>query len=469
MTRPQGRSFPTRSVCALLPALLLAAAPSDLEAQSRSSLKSQLKKKERQAKKDPDALLEVAQWARDYGLEAESKKILEKILKYDEDHAKTRELLGYVRVGEKWLTREENAERILKEREKEWKEQGFKKIGGVWVPEDKVEDAEAGRFWHEDARVSKADKIALQSGKVYHPRTGVLIDQADLSRAEEGMFPTPNGWVSLEKADKFHSNVARPWRVRSYNGWIIGSIPLEKLEAMKGDYDTALEQAASAMGSSKKQMPEPDHLPVVWVMKDTEQYKALTGELGDGGSVYGACLPREGVEVEIEGLPSTRPALVNQDENWGKYWVKHAAGLAYAQSIALDHGAEFPRWFLRAVAGHNERHFNSGVAKFFGEQHLAKGGVKDIAAWFSGFQISPDVSQKTVDFNIYQAGLVLGYANTDSCAEGLKAVEQLGAAIDAGPSKGSGKTLTGAIESIRAAVTADEDGLKAYFTKLLKG
>ena len=80
-----------------------------------------------------------------------------------------------------------------------------------------------------------------------------------------------------------------------------------------------------------------------------------------------------------------------------------------AHSFAEKAGAKLPEWFLRGVGGMAERHYNEGVAKFFGKQHLAKGGVKDLDSWLSKFRIAPDLERRQLDYNIYQAGLVIRF------------------------------------------------------------
>ncbi len=59
---------------------------------------------------DPDAVLEIAEWAADNDLPKRSEELLQQALKLDPDHARTRKLLGHVKADGKWLTVAEGVE-----------------------------------------------------------------------------------------------------------------------------------------------------------------------------------------------------------------------------------------------------------------------------------------------------------------------------------------------------------------------
>lgn len=455
----------TVTVAVLLAGLF---ATEHVEAQTRGQLKRQLKQREKDAGDDADKLHEAAVWAEEVGLSKEAAKLLESILKIDPDHAATRATLGFVQIEGEWLELEEAREKRLERLEKEFEDAGLEKVGDVWVADEHVEDAKAGKYWHDDERVSKEELIALQSGMVRHPKTGALIDDFDLPKAEEGLFPTAEGWVSRDRADELAAEGRHLWVIRSYNAWILGTQPYEELKSRAGKVDTAIEQSARLLGTET--FPEPQFRPTVWFVSSTDEYNAITNDLGDGGSAYGACLSvPEAEQVTINDQPFGRLAIVNENKDWTPYWTTHGGGLAYTVGLGQSYGVELPRWFMRGVAGKVERHQNKGIAKFFGDQHLTKGGVGDLAGWFSDFKIDPSLDSRTVDYNVYQAGLLLDYASK-STNDGVKAAfARIRELLAAGPSDKRGAELTAAIRALQTALIADEDGVKAHFQQLLAG
>ena len=53
---------------------------------------------------DPDAVLEVAEWAAENDLPKRSEEILRQVIRLDPDHLRARRLLGFIKAGQKWLT-----------------------------------------------------------------------------------------------------------------------------------------------------------------------------------------------------------------------------------------------------------------------------------------------------------------------------------------------------------------------------
>ena len=58
-------------------------------------------------RKDPAALMALADWCAGQGLSGQQEELLRAVLALEPDHAEARRRLGYVRVGSAWLTRDE--------------------------------------------------------------------------------------------------------------------------------------------------------------------------------------------------------------------------------------------------------------------------------------------------------------------------------------------------------------------------
>ncbi len=225
---------PFRSVPSVLALLaLLAPATAQAEKIERASdvLKKELKAKEAAAKKDPEALCAAAAWAAEKGLGAESKRIYEAVLKIKPDHPKAHEALGNVLHEGKWVAKKELEERRKQALLAEMAAKGLVDVDGIWVDKADVDDAKRGVYRHDGEFVTKAEKLALTTGKVRHPVTGELIDQQRLEDAKAGNFPLGgDAWGDEAKADEHHANPAKePWVFRSSFVTIVSRMPLAKV------------------------------------------------------------------------------------------------------------------------------------------------------------------------------------------------------------------------------------------------
>lgn len=426
-------------------------------AQSAKELRKELKRRESAASKDPDALVEIGKWAKTKGLTKDATRLFKKAHKLDKDHEGANTALGFVRVGDAWVTRAKA--KILEQQAHDaaMKEKGFVQVEGVWVAKDKAADAKKGIFWHEGQQVSKADKDQLMRGRVRHPRTGTFIEADDLAKAESGMFKTDDGWVSEDEANRFHSDRNNPWVVRTEYATLLGTLPIDKLEAFKFPIDGAIESVTPVFGG--KHAP-PTQRPTIWVSEDAEAYREYGNATGAGGeSAYGVFLSP--VALDVPNLGEVYPAVFDNHKDWGEYYVKHAAALAYAAGYCRAHGVEAPMWFLRGVGALAERFQVPGQTAHFAKQHVAKGGVRTLKSWFSAFQISGDMAPKERDYNIFQAGLVLDYAMRGGDEKATQALQAVAETIIENPKKAEK-----AFDKLESALISAQDGVRAHLQKI---
>ena len=109
----------------------------------------------------------MAQWCHENKLENDRKTHLQRLIELDPDHAEARKGLGYMRVGERWLTLEEKM-----------KEEGKVKYGKGWVAVQELErikqrDAEEKlqRDWHDRLKLYR---IWLNGEKAGAARRAIL-------------------------------------------------------------------------------------------------------------------------------------------------------------------------------------------------------------------------------------------------------------------------------------------------------
>jgi len=435
--------------------LALLAAPA--AAQSSSKLKKELKTMERAAKKDPEKIFAAGKWAKENGLEKDAKRLFQRVLKLAKDHEGANLALGNEKVDGAWMPAKQAKKLREKALEAEFSAKGYKKIDGIWVEPDKVADARKGIFWHEGEAVSLNEKVAFQNGNVRHPVTGMFIKAEDLKKAEDGYFPLADGkWGDKAEADKFHSDLRRPWRVRTHYATIISTMPLDKIEDIKRFADQGHETVAPLFQGRK--VP-PSLRPIIFIAATRNEYSTYGQNFSDGSDVCGAFLMAE--EAMAEDGP--RPAFCINDKDWGTRYVRHAAAIAYVNAVGMEAGTDLPLWFVHGCGSLTSRFENDSDAGWFGKQHMAKGGVGPIKSWLSNYDLSSDLDSKEVDYNLFQAGLMLAYGMRGGDKEATDALLAVTSALS-GKGKGSaGKALT-AFEKL---LDGKKDSIVEYLNKLI--
>ncbi|HEX6812583.1 MAG TPA: hypothetical protein VF384_13235 [Planctomycetota bacterium] len=426
------------------------------------NLKQELRTKEASASKDPDALFQVAKWANEKGLVADAKRLYQAVLKLKPDHQDANLAVGNSLVEGKWLAPKEAEAARKKALAAEYSAKGFVEVSGVWVEKDKVDDAKRGVFHHEGERVTKEEKLALMSGKVRHPETGEIIDATHLEKAKNKYFPigSEGRWVDEKEADTYHSDVGRPWLIRSKHCTVMSTLPLAKVLAFKEHVDRGYEMVQPLLGFAEV---TPPNRPVILVAASRSEFQEFGKEIGDETSSHGAFLADAGRLMPIPMQGEVRVAVCDNDKDWGTRFARHAAGIAYVSGIAADHGADLPLWFVHGFGSFAARFENDSDAGWFGKQHEAKGGVRNLKGFFSSFAINMEMESKTIDYNIFQAGLLLAYATKGGDAKVTETMQAVTASF--ADSKKSG--VDKAIGKLQAALIDAEPKIVAYLKQLI--
>ena len=457
MQRPLLRQATTMK--AVLAALFALAIP--LVAQTPAQLKQELRKMETAAKKDPEALCEAAKWAGDKGLASEAKRIYLAVLKIKPDHEGANLGLGNALFEGKWLPAKE-AETLRKKAEAaEFAAKGMMEIQGVWVAKEEVEDAKLGIFHHENQVVSKEEKLALMRGFIRHPDTDELTDPKFADKLQAHLFPigSPVKWVDEKEADKYHSDLKRPWVVRTTYSTILSSFPLAKINELRLQVDRGVECAARLLGNAPLL---PAHRPVVIIAATQEEFREFGTQLGDETSAWGAFLMREEASIQLPFSGAVRGAVCDGTGQLGPYNVRDAAGIAYAHCKFEQDGNEAPLWVRHGVGTYASRFENKGLAAFYGANHLKCGGVKNLKGFFAGFAIDGDKSSEELIHNTYQAGLMFDFAVDGDDPASKAALTDLVTAL-ASRKKGATSQAT---EKLQAALIAAEAKIAVYLQKL---
>ena len=138
-------------------------------------------------------------------------------------------------------------------------------------------------------------------------------------------------------------------------------------------------------------------------------------------------------------------------------------GMAYASAMAADAGVELPLWFIRGVGGYAERFYTDATAAHFGRGHLEKGGVIGMNSFLKNFAINGELDARSIGANIYQAALVLDFADRGGEKACKPAFQALVAAFEKG-----GKDVEKAIKDLEKALTGKDKELREYLAALIK-
>ncbi|MCA8957397.1 MAG: hypothetical protein KDC87_15080, partial [Planctomycetes bacterium] len=411
------------------------------------------------AKNDPDQLLDAARYAREHKLEKEASALLKKLVKQFPDHAGINEAAGRVKHEGKWMDAKAAEKLVSAELREKYKAKGLVEVRGIWVEKDQVEKAKKGIFFHEGEQVTRWEKRQFLQGSVRHPVTGGLIKAEDLQKAKDGMFPLGDGkWGDKEAADKLHASMRRPWIVRSNYCTVLANLPIDTLTSkVLPQIDQAYTRLLPVLGG---QAPHPARRPLVHVVAKSGEYQDLGQRFGGGGSTYGAFH----MGVQFNGVRG-REGVALWAEGWGPFYVRHATGLALCYSVLADEWDDVPEWFYRAVGSYVDKHASSAEMQHFGKSHRKRGGVKDLAKWLKGYEISSELPGDGVgclDYNIFQAGLLLSFCMRGGDADATKGLQAVTDALR------DGKKAVPAILALQKILSGKEEQLRAYFEKLMK-
>lgn len=442
--------------------LLILAAPAF--AQSAAALKRELRSMESAAKKEKtaDALSEVAKWASEKGLASDAKRLFLAVLKKDPNHEAANMGLGNAMFEGKWMPKKKADVLRKKALAAEYKAKGYVEVNGIWVAKDHVADAKRGVFHHEGKRITKEEKQALLAGMVYHPNTGLLIDSANLAKAEDGQYPVgrEGRWASEKNADQYHSDLEHPWVIRSTHGTIMTSLPMAKIHDLKGNVDRGCERIAPLFGGNP---PLPTSRPTIIIAATIDEYRELGNSVGDENSAASAFLMTEEASIDLPFQGPVRASVCTaHQEAMAPYWTRHAAAMAYAHGKCVDVGASIPGWFAHGVGGLASFFENDRVGAHFCRTMLVpKGGVQNVKAFLNSFAINGDMDPEAINYNMAMAGLYLQFAMVGGHSKTTEALLGVTEAF------GGDGNLEKAVTKLESALIKAEDEIGAYMQKLM--
>ena len=434
-------------------------------AQSKTELKKELEvRRAKIDKSDAAKLYALALWAERKGLKFESRRVLREVIKADTDHEAARKALGFVKHQDKWVKAEDVAKlekraaaKAERERIAELKRKGYVKHGDSWIKKSDLAWAELGLVRHDGKWMRRDDAAALAKGKVKHPRTGMWIDKADAEKAKQGLFKVGSDWVSVDKANTAHSDWESPWILRSDNIELQTIYKLDKAEIALNEAETAVSYARGLLFDPLMPLPA---LVRIRIFDTAAQYREFGAQADDTGfSSYGA--------FHVYRAEPPMIACHYGQKDWGPYFLKHAVGMGIAAQLLKGKNEKdsLPptHWLLTGFGSYVERWSNTRSASHFGKQYLQKGGVRSLKSFPSSFGISPDMSSSDLEWNVYQAGIIVSFLSKAPDAKTKKAWDKVRDAIQA--RKGVAK----AVKNFEKRLPKIEKQLKAHLAKAIRG
>jgi hypothetical protein len=441
-----------------LPSLLLAlaalAAPAF--AQTPAQIKAELRTKEAAAKGDANALFEVGQWAAEKDLDQDATRIWKAVLKLEAGHEGANRALGNDEFEGKWMPAKQADALRKKAQEAEYREKGLVQVNGIWVEKEHVEDAKRGVFHHEGELVSKDEKRALMAGWVRHPHTGQLIPADQAEKAEKRYFPVAgNRWVDEKEADNWHSDLKRPWAVRSAYCTLVSTLPLATIEKLKNEADRGVERVQPIIGTANLR---PTNRTIVIVCASRNELNELGAAVSDEDSSAGVFLAKQ--PVEMTGLGDVFPAICENDANWGERNVRHAAAISYARGVAAEADAELPLWFLQGIGGFTSRFQVDSDGGWFGKLQMQRGGLRSLKTFFTNYGFGDGTD---IDSNLYEAGLLIAFAAQAGDTKATAALQDVTKALEERNKAGIDK----AMGSLEKCLADSQQAVEAYLQQLI--
>lgn len=348
-----------------VPAECVPAFPSTAETQDRTA---EFEKRYEAAKEDTDALWELHRWTETYGLGREGRKVLRQLVKLDPDDTRAHELLGHVKVDGRWFTSQKKADAYLAEREEEEaRAKGWVRYEGRWVDPRDVPFLELGLVRDPRGRwVDPAVLRRLEEGWVQQDLT--WISPEEQHNLEAGLWKVGDDWTTLEEADRRHDGIGAWWQIPGNRFVIWSTNPRSHSDRVLRELDATYSDLTRFYGL------EPTTPPHVIVLRNLDQYSAFAtgsderqaGDLSGLSGLHGAFLA-DGWYGEDGGFLGTGAAYWDPTseatDRFGRHFVRHAAGLAFAEAIDLS--PEF-----EAKVKRSRRTLERDLDKFYEEKRI---------------------------------------------------------------------------------------------------
>jgi hypothetical protein len=442
----------------------------------KEAIKAEFEKKKAELdENDAEAVFALAMWADANGLRTDSKRLLRKVIKVDENHKEARELLGYVLYEDRWVTKREQERLERKKEEEEMEAKGFRRWRDEWVPTADYEKYEQGLVPVEQEGQTKwvtpEDKERIEKGMFLYKSQWITPDQKE--KLDAGYFFVNGDFVDEETANKLHDDVTNMWDFERDYVKLKTTCNYDFADAAMTHADRAIGQAYKILGVPAPEGDEFVKADLIMV-KETTDYQQLGDGIQDNNdanmsSVYETFSfidPNTGRVRGVAKFTVLDEGNPDGNENYSRMILRHCAVDTAMRN--LGYNEQMPRWFQLGLATYCGRYWdpmhNDGVTLLGSWSVNAlqrEGGLIKLSNFFDSFAVSKQ--------SVLQTGLIVSFLNHSQ--ELPKKLSDQWAKVLESLKAGEGDDIQKAFVKleIQLATKDAQKAFEAYADQLLKG
>lgn len=391
----------------------------------------------------------------------EQRAVLARILEVDPDHEGARKGLRHHRYDGRWFETYAELSRYRRaEDARMLAEHGLVRFRDQWILPRDVPFArmgwvrEEGGQWTSPVRLTARAREAERTAEGWQQQDLTWVHPDDFDKWREGLWKCGDRWLTVEEADRFHSQLGQWWELAGEHYVALGTLDRGGMEWARHYADNTWADLVRLFGLTPRERPE------LLVLREVDQYNTFAG--GD---------PNAGVDpTESTGHSSVHyayfaEAWFDQQEDRGVYrgsgvcyWdrsdeqlspfgrhaVRHAAAQSFVEgidpswetvSLILTGGEPFqgeafwgekrvPRWLRYGACAYVERYFRDPDVGEDGNPWwtrdwsigniVSQGGLGELEAIFA-FQLdSNDIEGSRKRIN--ESGLLVSFILDGGCA-----------------------------------------------------
>lgn len=459
---------------------------------------AEFERRRKEAGNDVDKLWDVYKWCKEQKKDDKGRSVLRQLLKIDPNHEDANVALGNIKYDGKWFPSQKKVDEYKKEQiAKQEKADGLVEYKGQRVPPADVPFLEKGMVKDDDGNWVNAEELKKKK-EGWLRQDLEWVAPTDKENIDKGLWKVGDKWLTLDEANKEHSDLGNWWRIPSEHYWLYTTCDRGvAIDKVKKNLDQAWDDIEHLTGLA------PKHPPIVVVLRDTEQYNAYaTGDpdIGiDTPDLTGMSSVRYAFFSETAGDPATNDLMQVGVGYWdassadGNSWGPHSVRAALALSCidALDPSKatlekakkakrveksfvdnyyaekKLPVWYRLALVGYVERYYidrlvpadgNSRWAREWSVKNLvSKGGLRPLKQLFE-LKEEPEGTEEVPKL-MNELGLVMSFivdGKCDSVTEKFKVVQK---AIQDGKDKAA---LAPLIDALAQEVVKQETALRKF-------
>jgi hypothetical protein len=352
-------------------------------------------------KKDAEALFQLALWAEQNSLKTDSKRLLRDVIKVNPDHAQARELLGYEKFNDKWLTKREIEREKAKAEEAAMAAKGLKKWKDQYVPAEDFEKLEKGLVKYEGSDgvkwVTPEQKERLEKGMELVD--GVWLSKEDLEHHRAGEFKVGDKWLKEDEANKVHSDFSNPWVLEGDFVQLTTTCTYKFGKVALMHSDATVRKVYEIMGVPLPKAGDVEKTAMIMV-KDLADYSQLGNRVNDGidanmSSNWSSFMMTNDESTRLAGVTIYEVLQQGNDTANDNFSLGHCRFAVACATVRNMPFAEPPSpWFAFAIASYCERYWvamaresdNKAWGKWTLDTLAKEGGPIDLKTYFDPFQ-----------------------------------------------------------------------------------